>query len=229
MTNPEKGEGSEDLAPRRRPWQRNFEEKENIFPDIQENMPMVVELLKERGAKNVLDLGCGQGRHSVYLARNGMRVSGIDGAPEGIKQTQAKMEVDGLAGDFREGDIYEPLPYPDGSFDALISTQTIDHAEIEEIQRLIKEMERVLTPDGIIFITVANNKKEQLSKKGYRFKEIAPFTIVPEGGFEDGLTHYSFNEERLKKVFGNFQTRTWEEKDGRHICLLGERKQQVEQ
>jgi SAM-dependent methyltransferase len=206
-------------------WDGIFREKGRVFHEIQENMPEIIELLKEKGARRVLDLGCGTGRHSVYLAENGMQVSGIDASPEGVSVTSEQMASKDLNGDFRIGNIYDKLPYPDGSFDAIISTQTLHHNKIEEIRKLIKEMERVLTADGSIFITVAA-RTQRHDEYTYPDKKIAPRTFVPLKGGEAGLIHYYFEEKGLKKEFGNFKTRIWKGSDGRHLCLFGERKSQ---
>jgi ubiquinone/menaquinone biosynthesis C-methylase UbiE len=206
-------------------WNANYEREGDIFEKIQEDMPEVLELLKEKGVKNVLDLGCGTGRHSVFLGENGMNVSGMDYSVEGVKRTQEKMAEKGLAGDFRQGDMHERLPYDDASFDAIVSTQTINHGTIEQIRDLIKEMERVLTPNGIIFLTTGLGEEGSKGGRGTD-KKIAPHTFVPTEGTEKGLPHYYFDEERLAQEFNAFKTRIWKEKGGRHLCMIGERIEQ---
>ncbi|OGZ76559.1 MAG: hypothetical protein A3G45_02965 [Candidatus Staskawiczbacteria bacterium RIFCSPLOWO2_12_FULL_37_15] len=131
------------------------------------------------------------------------------------------MEAKKLEADLRVGDIYQKLPYPDGSFEAIVSTQVMHHNTIGNIRELIREMERVLAPKGVVFITVSKRgrKKDE--------KEIAPDTFVPMSGGEEGLPHHYFNEETLRKEFGNFEINDiWEEKGGGHWCLLGELKDQ---
>lgn len=223
MKNPEDRQPNQDLPPE---WNGIYEKAGDVFPDVQENMPEVVDLMEKKDVKNVLDLGCGGGRHSVYLAQRGMRVSGIDASPKGIQITQDKMATNGLTGDFQAGNIYERLPYADASFEAIVSTQTINHGTIEEIRELIKEMERVLTPNGMIFITTAirGTKGGKGGLGTDSDKKIAPHTYVPTEGNEEGLTHYYFDKKRLEKEFHDFKTKIWEQTNGRHLCLLGERK-----
>ena len=227
MGNPEDRQPNQDLPDQ---WDGIYENAGDVFPDVQPDMPEVVELMEKKGVKNVLDLGCGGGRHSVYLAERGMCVSGIDAAPKGIQMTQDKMAENGLIGDFKVGDIYKGLPYADASFEGIVSTQTINHGKIEEIRELIKEMERVLTQKGIVFVTTAI-RGEKGGKGGLGTnsdEEIAPYTYKPTGGNEKGLIHYYFDEERLKEEFSDFDTKIWRQENGRHLCLLGERKEQTE-
>jgi len=51
-----------------------------------------------------------------------------------------------------ERNIYEPLPYADGFFDAVVSVQVIHHARIAAIRRLVDEITRVLKPGGLVFV-----------------------------------------------------------------------------
>jgi len=203
-------------------WDDIFRREGEVFPEIQEDMPKVVEALKKEGVKDVLDLACGAGRHSVYLAEQGFNVSGIDASPSGIDITKSRLEAESFQGDFRVGNIYEQLPFADGSFQAIVSTQAMHHNTIEKIRMLIKEMERVLAPNGVLFITVS---KEQ--KPGDQ--EIAPKTFVPTSGGEKGLPHYYFGEDGLAEEFGDFDARIWEESDGRHLCLLGKLKEKKDE
>jgi SAM-dependent methyltransferase len=199
-------------------WNNIFKAEGEVFRNIQEDMPRVEKVFEERGVKTVLDLGCGSGRHSAYLAENGFDVSGFDASPEGIEIAKRNLEAKKIEAEFKVGDIYEKLPYQDASFDAIVSTQVIHHNTIEHIRELIKEMERVLSPKGNIFLTVSK-------RHGKNEQEIAPDTFVPLSGGEEGLPHYYFNEESLRKEFTDFVIDDiWEEKGGGHYCLLGQLK-----
>ena len=221
-------ENIENSTSKNQEWDGIYKKEGHVFREVQENMPEVLGLLKEKGVKDVLDLGCGTGRHSVFLAENGMRVSGIDASSEGVRLTQEQMASKGLNGDFRAGDIYERLPYADASFEAIVSTQTMHHNTIEKIRELIKEMERVLTPGGTIFITVRRRENPDVGN-GAGEERLADRTFAPTSGGEKGLPHYYFDEDRLAKEFSDFKSRIWIEKDGRHLCILGERKEQKEE
>jgi 2-polyprenyl-3-methyl-5-hydroxy-6-metoxy-1,4-benzoquinol methylase len=96
-------------------WEKTFSESGEVFKELQENMPEVAERFKKEGVEDVLDLGCGAGRHSVYLAEQGFNVSGIDGSPSGVEIAQKRLKDENLKGDFKVGDVYERLPYQDDS------------------------------------------------------------------------------------------------------------------
>ena len=59
-------------------WDGIFAQQGRVFTGPHEDMPRIVQLLRDRDASTVLDLGSGTGRHVVYLAKNGFSVFGLD-------------------------------------------------------------------------------------------------------------------------------------------------------
>ncbi|OGD56838.1 hypothetical protein A2V71_01005 [Candidatus Berkelbacteria bacterium RBG_13_40_8] len=90
-------------------WNTIFQEQGKVFTEIQEDMPRVVELLKQRKAHKILDFGCGSGRHLVYLAKNDFEVYGFDIAEEGMKIAQEWLKKENLSANFKVGSIYGKL------------------------------------------------------------------------------------------------------------------------
>ncbi len=210
-------------------WDRIFRKQGKFFLEPQEDMPRVVDLFKQKNVKTVLDLGCGSGRHTVYLAERGFKVYGIDISPRGIKIAKSWLKQEGLKANLRMGDIYRKLPYPDGFFDAFISTQTLHHNRINIVRKLIREIERVLQPGGLLFVTVSRKRPRrdlQMPKeKVWKSKRIAPRTVIPLSGDEKGLIHYRFNRKLLRKEFGHFKMYDiWVEAKGEHYCFFAELK-----
>ena len=68
----------------------------------------------------MLDVACGAGQISIPAARSGISVVGIDIATNLIEQARARAKAEGLVVQLDEGDA-EELPYPDCSFDAVVS------------------------------------------------------------------------------------------------------------
>ena len=216
-------------------WNKIFKQYGKIFTKIQEDIPKILKIFKKHNVKRVLDLGCGSGRHTVYLARKGFQVHGIDIAKEGIKITKEWLKKEKLRANFKVGSIYKKLLYRDNFFDAVISTNTIHHAKIKDIRKAIQEIERVLKPKGLIFITVRKRKFkkfwskhtiiEKYGKQKTRYKVIGPRMYAPIEGGEKGLIHYLFNKELIRKEFKNFKIHNiWIDSKRRHYCFLGKLK-----
>ncbi len=68
----------------------------------------------------LLDVACGTGNTTIPAARAGAVVTGVDIAPNLLEQGRARAAKEGLTIQFDEGDA-ESLPYPDASFDVVIS------------------------------------------------------------------------------------------------------------
>jgi ubiquinone/menaquinone biosynthesis C-methylase UbiE len=196
-------------------WNEVFKREGRVFTEVQEDIPEISKLFKQRGVKKILDLGFGTGRHTVYFARQGFSVYGIDIAREGLRLTRSWLKQEDLEAKLRIGNIYEPLPYPDRFFDAIVSVYVIHHSEIENIRKLIREMERILVQNGLIFISVS----KRLMRKA---RTIAPRTVIPLEGPDKGLVHYIFSKRSLKQEFRDFRILRISEDSTGHHCLLGE-------
>jgi 2-polyprenyl-6-hydroxyphenyl methylase / 3-demethylubiquinone-9 3-methyltransferase len=116
--------------------------------------PWVAEELRKRFAGRtlrILDVGCGGGFLSNYLAAQGHAVTGLDFASDALKVARlhdATGRVEYIA-----GDAYR-LPFPDNGFDAVCSMDFLEH--VEEPERAIRETARVLMPDGLFFFYTFN-------------------------------------------------------------------------
>lgn len=214
-------------------WDKIFKTRGKVLLKSQPDMPKIVKLFKARGVKKILDLGCGSGRHLIYLAKKSFEVYGIDIANHGLKIAWKWLERENVKANLKIGDVYKKLPYKDNFFDAIISVRVINHGRIKEIRKLIKEIERILKPEGLIFITTIKSDKARKGKwkykpRAWKYKTIAPRTIIPLSGPEKGLPHYYFNREIIRKEFKNFEIpKIWlDHRDSyapsRHYAFWGE-------
>lgn len=204
------------LAITTKTWDARFKREGKIFEEPHEDLPLVVASLREKGARIVLDLGSGSGRHLVFLAKNGFSVFGLDNSRAGIDIAEKWLKSEGLSADLCMQEMTEELPYEDNFFDAVISVQVMHHARADVIKKIIKELERVLKKGGIIFITVPKERNQ-----GKEFMQIEPRTFVPLDGPEKGLPHHYFTRGELRKFFGSFSITDIHLDSNDHYCLSG--------
>jgi SAM-dependent methyltransferase len=95
----------------------------------------------------VLDVATGSGNAALAAARRGCEVVGVDFVPALLERGRLRAEVDHLDVTFLEGDA-EDLPFPDASFDAVISIYGVMFAP--DHRRAAAELARVCRPGGRI-------------------------------------------------------------------------------
>jgi len=106
----------------------------------------------------ILDLACGQGRHTLELARRGFRnVNGLDRSHYLIRKAKNTCAAEGLSASFKEGDARK-LPYPTDTFDlVMILGNSFGYFEsTEDDMKILKEVFRILKPNGRFLIDVAD-------------------------------------------------------------------------
>ncbi len=195
-------------------WNEIFKERGKVFDEPHPEVHGIVKVLKDRGARNILDLGSGTGRHTVYLVRNGFTVYGLDNSPEGTNVTRQWLADEGLTADLRLRSITEKLPYEDAFFDGVISVQVINHFDSATIRKIVQEITRVISKDGLLFIVVATSRS--MAKT---WEKVEPNTFMPLDGAEKGLIHHFFTEEELREVFGGFDIVDIHLDTGKRYCM----------
>lgn len=97
----------------------------------------------------VLDMGCGTGRHSVWLAAAGAHVTAIDFSEAMLAEARRKPHADAVT--FVAHDLHQPLPFADGSFDLVVSGLVLEH--VHDLQLFFSEARRMLKPTGRTVVT----------------------------------------------------------------------------
>jgi len=118
------------------------------------------EILDLQSNDFVLDLCCGQGRHSLELTRRGFKnVYGLDKSSFLIHKAKTSAKKDNLSINFKEGDARK-LPYSTDKFDVvMILGNSFGYFEsIKDDLRVLKEIYRVLKPGGKLFLDLADGE-----------------------------------------------------------------------
>jgi SAM-dependent methyltransferase len=103
-----------------------------------------------------LDIGCGAGRNSLFLAENGMNVVGIDRSSVAIERAKQAASESSFPATFLHHDLNDGLPFEAASQGAAIDTFVFFHLE-RTAQRTayLEELLRVLRPGGFLLLTLA--------------------------------------------------------------------------
>lgn len=163
----------------------------------------VLPLFKENGVESVLDLGCGDGRHLVYLASQGYQMYGLDSASTALKFAKEWLEKEKLNAELKCGDMSE-LPWDNGSFDAIVCIKVINHHRIASIETTLEETHRVLRLGGLFLVTAMKDPPPENWKNG-KFVEIEHHTYVPTEGHEKDVPHHCFTEGELQQLLDKYE------------------------
>lgn len=147
----------------------------------------------------VLDLGCGNGRHLIFFAEQGFDVTGIDISREAIEIAGAWINKKGLNAELIVGDV-KSLPFDENSFDLIISYGVLDHIPFSDAVVAIDEIKRVLSNNGMLFLTLRSTTDSEFG----RGEKVGKNTYVLEKGYEKGIIQHYFDFDEIKDLFEDF-------------------------
>ena len=180
-----------------------------------ETPPKELVALMENGiipSGKVIDLGCGAGNYSRYLAGQGFEVTGVDISSEAIKIAVSRAESEGLACRFICADLSGDLPadFPEG-FDFALEWEVLHHIYPEQRSKYVGNVHKLLKPGGKYLSVCFHENNTTFEGKGkYRKTRI-------------GTLLYFSNEEELRDLYFPYfrifelQAIEIEGKSGRHL------------
>ena len=180
-------------------WEANFSSKPEMF-GLEPSIVAIksIKLFKEKNIKNILELGAGLGRDTIFFAQNSIKVKALDYSPSAIKIINEKASKKGLLNyvSTKVFDIRKRLPLKDNSVEACFSHMLYCMAlSTEEIKNLNNEICRVLKPNGINIYTVRHIEDGDY-KNGIHIGE----NLYENDGF---IVHF-FSEEKIKDLLEGF-------------------------
>ena len=157
---------------------------EGDFVFVPERIPLLVAAVG-RG-KRVLDLGCRSGALTRHFLE-GNSVVGLDVDANALEKAAA------LGIEPVQANVEEPLPFDDGSFDAVVAGELLEHLQFPDA--LVAEIRRVLRPGGVLAGSVPNAFRVQSRLRFLRGKPP-----------EDDPTHLRmFSPAALRELLARFE------------------------
>jgi SAM-dependent methyltransferase len=151
------------------------------------------------GSDRALDLGCGTGANSLFLAEHGFTVTGLDFSKVAVDRALEEATAAGLAErvTFVVGDVTaDHLPGAEGQFDLIVAYNTLQDLRGGQRQRMADLMGRTCRPGGTAVVWCHHRSLDSLPLLSFRGpSRLAPFVIEP--GEEQALFERDFAIERL--------------------------------
>jgi malonyl-CoA O-methyltransferase len=123
-------------------WAGIYDHEANPLVALEE--PRVDEALGDVRGLEVLDLGCGTGRHALRLAAAGARVTAVDFSEGMLSAARRKPGAEAVR--FEVHDLHRPLPFVAAAFDRIVSGLVLEH--LSDLRFVFGEARRVLKPGG---------------------------------------------------------------------------------
>ena len=195
-----------------------------MIPHSKKRMPYLIPLptklasfLEDKGARNVLEVGCGYGRACFYLRDNGCDVVGVD-----LDRVQIKSALTEAASRSIRGEIgfiindARGLCFPDSSFDVATLLALLTLVSESGRSKVLDEVYRVLRPSGYLFVeefgrtwensVYARRYKNDLKVTG----EMGTITVRDESGKILHFGHH-FTRKELRGLLRGFRMVSFEE------------------
>lgn len=148
---------------------------------------------------NILDLGCGNGKNSIYISEqgDGNKIYGMDISETAIILAKQAYPV----GDFRVGNFGKTFPYPDKHFDIILDITSSNSLSESEREIYLNEINRTIKSGGFLFVRALckdgdSNAKNLLNSNPGKEKDTY---IMPELG----LTERVFSKEDFISQYSN--------------------------
>lgn len=184
-------------------WEKVFSEKpwgkypsENLIQFVARNFYKL-----NRSEVKILEVGCGPGANIWYLAKEQFKAYGIDGSPTAIQQAEDRLIAEGLQADLKVGDIVK-LPYSENLFDAVLDVECIYANDLENTNKILEEIFRVLKNGGLFFSRTLSDKiysGKRRTECGYK-----SFKDVSDGPLEGRGFVRVMDENDIKSIYGKF-------------------------
>ena len=181
-------------------WEKNFSNKPEMFglePSI--SAKKALNFFKEKKINNIIELGAGLGRDSIFFAKNNIKIQALDYSSSGIEKINHKIKKDNLSNyiSTKLFDVREKLPFKDNSIDACYSHMLYCMAlTIADLQKLNNEIHRILKPNGLNIYTVRHTNDGDY-KNGKHIGE----DLYENDGF---IVHY-FSQEKVSTLLNGFE------------------------
>jgi len=174
------------------------------------------EIKKEKPKGKILDIGCGEGRHTIFFAENGYNAYGFDMELLSIRQAKKFTKVKGIKKNihFFIGNILS-LPFSHNIFDIAIDYGCLHHIKKMDWKTYIENVRMVLKEDAFFILSVFSTKF-----KHYEGEKRKRKWLIHNNHYDHFFTKKDIRQ-LFKKAFNVLKVE--EEKSGLHVfyhCLM---------
>ncbi len=181
-------------------WETNFSNKPEMF-GLAPSYPAkkALDIFRENNLTNVIELGAGLGRDSIFLGKNSINLTALDYSENGLKILDKKIKNENLSSSIStlKFDIRDNLPFENNSIDACYSHMLYCMAfTFDELIKLNNEIKRVLKPGGVNIYTARNTDDGDYKKGIHRGEDLYEI---------DGFIIHFFSEKTIQNLMNGYK------------------------
>ena len=167
-------------------------------------------ILEKYSLKNILELGCGQGRDSIYFAKLGYNIIALDLSENAIKFIEKTRSDENLKNlQLIVHDIQKPLNFQNSKFDMVYSNLSLQFFDLSQLSKIFSNIVDVMLPDSFFLFST--------KKAGDKYYDFG--NKISDNAFESkGITRFFFTRYELESLLGKFFTIISFEED-KHVNL----------
>ena len=178
---------------------------EVVYPtikvDVTDNAMNTSARWKEAGHTQLLEIGARMGHNAIYFAKQGFNVSAIDISDYAIQYCKDWAKREGLTINAEVGDMHS-IPFADNSFDCLFAYHAVSHTNLPGVKKTIAEIERVLKPNGDVYLSFSSKDSTQFIEK--RWQAMDENTLISPHPAEPGVPHFFADLSDIGMLLFNF-------------------------
>lgn len=161
-------------------------------------MPWLALRWKSLGFRELLDSGCGPGRHAMFFAKQGFSATGLDKSQMALDHltdwaAREHVTVSAVLGDLGG------MPFADNTFDCVVDYNASYHTDTAGYFRAVRELKRVLKPGGEVFLTLLS-RRDDWYQNAVPEDKLDRFTLCHAGG----TPHFYGAKEDFAEIFEGF-------------------------
>ncbi len=173
----------------------NLEEPDKLVMDR-------MEMLKQKKVRNVVDIGCGLGRHVNLLSQYGYSVLGIDISNSALQSTRDSVTFSSRT-HLAMGNI-SSLPIKSDQFCLALVWRMLHLNTKSQIELGLKEINRILRTNGILLCSVRSISNSLFFDAKESGEEVEPNTFVMKSKSINGLLYHFFSLQEVEKTFSKW-------------------------
>ena len=158
-------------------WSEIYDSNTNLTRDLDQQVTRAT--LAGQRFNAILELGCGTGKNTVFLAEIGTQVHALDFSAGMIAKAKEKVKAENVR--FEMMDLTKPWSCEDGAYDLIVCNLVLEH--IQHLPHIFTEGERTLTQGGRFFINELHPFKQYKGTKARFVRDTETIEV-------DAFTHH---------------------------------------